>query len=72
MATLIVKLTRDQHRQIKREAKERSTTMSGLVRWRMFRDPLPSTAPTGSPERKLHDAIWTDQPPFDGGPEVKP
>jgi hypothetical protein len=36
MATLIVRISREEHRQIKREAKERGLTMSDLVRKRVL------------------------------------
>ena len=62
---IIVSVTRDQHRQIKRQAKAARCTMSDYIRVRLeLLDPaLVGPAPS----------VWTD-PPFDGGPapEAKP
>ena len=59
MSTLIVKLTRDQHRQIKREAKAYAVTLSDLVRYRLLGPNDPSTR---------HLFRSTAPMPFDGGP----
>ncbi len=58
MSTLIVKLTRDQHRQIKREAKAYAVTLSDLVRYRLGIALLPGQRPT--------------PPPIPVAPEAKP
>ena len=68
MSTLIVKLTRDQHRQIKREAKAYAVTLSDLVRHRLGLYYLPGVAGSAVSDRPVVPT------PFDGGPapEGKP
>ena len=69
MSTLIVKLTRDQHRQIKREARKYACTVSDLVRYLLLGPNDPST-------RHLLELRFrsTAPMPFDDGPapEAKP
>ena len=55
---LLVYVTRDQHRQIKREAKAYAVTLSDLVRYRLGIALLPGQRPT--------------PPPIPVAPEAKP